>query len=230
MWLTISSCYGSISLVFGLIVRDGVLTTLGHSCGFFCKQSVLKTFPGPDYLHSEDGIVWPWPQLVNLYIWLTISSCYGSIPLGLGLIVNDGGLSTLCHSGGFACQQRVLKTFPGPGYLLSEDGVVWIWDPVVYFYIWLTISSCYGSIPLVFGLIVRDGVLSTLCHSCGFAGQQRVLRKFRGPDCLHSEYGVVCLWHPLANLYIWLSISTCYGSIRLALGSAGWWWFEHSMS
>ena len=24
----------------------------------------------------------------------------------------------------FACQQRVLKTFPGPGYLRSEDGVV----------------------------------------------------------------------------------------------------------
>ena len=34
----------------------------------------------------------------------------------------DGGLSTLCHSCGFACQQRVLKTFPGPGYLRSEDG------------------------------------------------------------------------------------------------------------
>ena len=59
-----------------------------------------------------------------VYIWLTISSCYGSIPLTLGLIGRDGGLSTLCHSCGFACQQRVLKTFPGPGYLHSEDGVV----------------------------------------------------------------------------------------------------------
>ena len=36
----------------------------------------------------------------------------------------DGGLSTLCHSCGFACQQGVLKTFPAPGYLRSEDGVV----------------------------------------------------------------------------------------------------------
>ena len=51
-----------------------------------------------------------------VYIWLTISSCYGSIPLTLGLIGRDGGLSTLCNSCGFACQQRVLKTFPGPGY------------------------------------------------------------------------------------------------------------------
>ena len=35
----------------------------------------------------------------------------------LRLIGRDGGLSTLCHSCGFSCHQRVLKTFPGPGYL-----------------------------------------------------------------------------------------------------------------
>ena len=44
--------------------------------------------------------------------------------LSLDLIGRDGGLSTLCHSCGFACQQRVLKTFPGLGYIRSEDGVV----------------------------------------------------------------------------------------------------------
>ena len=48
---------------------------------------------------------------IYMYMWLTISSCYGSIPLALGLIGRDGGLSTLCHSCGFACQQRVLKRF-----------------------------------------------------------------------------------------------------------------------
>ena len=42
----------------------------------------------------------------------------------LGLKGRDGGLSTLCHSCGFACQQRVVKKFPVPGYLRSEDGVV----------------------------------------------------------------------------------------------------------
>ena len=72
---------------------------------------------------------------INLYIWLNISSCYCSIPLALGLIGRDGGLGTLCHSCGFACQQRVLKTFPGPGYLLSEDGVVWLRHSLVYLYI-----------------------------------------------------------------------------------------------
>ena len=94
-------------------------------CGFACQQKVLKTFPGPDYLRSEDGIVWLWHSLVNLYIWLTISSCYGSIPLAVRLIGRDGALSTLRHSCGFTCQQRALKKFPGLGYLCSEDGIVW---------------------------------------------------------------------------------------------------------
>ena len=57
---------------------------------------------------------------VNLYIWLTISSCYGSISLNLGLIGNDDGLSTVCHRCGFACQQRVLKTFPGSWLFLLQ--------------------------------------------------------------------------------------------------------------
>ena len=40
------------------------------------------------------------------------------------IYITDGGLRTLCHSCGFACQKRVLKTFPGLGYLRSEYGVV----------------------------------------------------------------------------------------------------------
>ena len=39
------------------------------------------------------------------------------------LKLNDE-LSTLCRGCRFACQQRVLKTFPDPGYLRSKDGVV----------------------------------------------------------------------------------------------------------
>ena len=63
-------------------------------------------------------------KLVNLYIWFTISSCYSSIPLTLGLIRRNCVLSNLCQVCRFACQQRVLKPFPGPNYLRSEDGVV----------------------------------------------------------------------------------------------------------
>ena len=95
----------------------------------------IRAFPGPGYLRFEDGVVWLWHSLVNLYIWLTISSCYSSILLTLGLIERDGGLSTLCHSSGFACQQTVPKTFPGPGYLRSEDGVVWLWHYNIGIYI-----------------------------------------------------------------------------------------------
>ena len=62
-----------------------------------------------------------------MFIWLTISSNYGSILLTLVVIRRDGGFSTLCHSCGFACQERVLKTFPGSDYLRSENGVVWLW-------------------------------------------------------------------------------------------------------
>lgn len=39
--------------------------------------------------------------------------------------------------------------------------------------------------------IARNGSLITLCLSCGFAGQWRILKIFPGPGCLHSENGIV---------------------------------------
>ena len=53
-----------------------------------------------------------------------------------------GGLSTLCHSCGFASQQRVLKTFSGPGYPHSEDEVVWLWHSLLNLYIYIYICVC----------------------------------------------------------------------------------------
>ena len=39
------------------------------------------------------------------------------------VIGRHGGLNNLCHSCGFACQQKVLKMISGPGYYLhSENG------------------------------------------------------------------------------------------------------------
>ena len=49
------------------MVRNGSLRTLCQSCWLPCHQRVLKTFPGPGYLCSEDGVVWLWYLLVNLY-------------------------------------------------------------------------------------------------------------------------------------------------------------------
>ena len=49
----------------------------------------------------------------------------------------------LRHSCGFACQQRVLKMFPGPGYLYSEDGVDWLSIHLsIYLSIYLSICLC----------------------------------------------------------------------------------------
>ena len=92
-----------------------------------------------------------------VYIWIAISSYYGSVPLTLGLIGRDGGLSALCHSCGFACQQSVLKKFPGSSYLHSEDEVVWLCHLLVNFFIYGSpISSCSDSMPLTLKLIGRD--------------------------------------------------------------------------
>ena len=89
----------------------------------------IYTWPWLSPLRGWD--VWLWHSLENLYICLTISICYSYIAVTLGLIGRDGGLRTLCHSHGFACQQRVLKTFPGTGYPRSEDGIVWLWHSLV---------------------------------------------------------------------------------------------------
>ena len=200
--LTISSCYGSISLTLGLIVRDDDMSSLSHSCGLLGQERVLKVFAGLSSFCSVDGIVWIWQLLINFYMCFTISSCYGSIRLSLGLIGRNGGLSTLCHSYGFACQQRVRKTFPGAGNLRSEHVEVWLWLLKVSFYIWPTISSCYSLIPLTLCFIGRDCSLITLSHSSEFTYQQGVLKTLAGPGYLWSGDGVVWLWYLKVNLYI----------------------------
>ena len=169
--LTISSCHGSIPLTLGLTGRDGGLSTPCHIYGFSCQQRVLKLFAGSGYICSNDWVAWLWHLLVSLYIWFSILSCYDSIPLTFGLIRKESFLSTLYHSYKFACQQRVLKTFPDPGSLPCEDGVVWLWNSLINLYIWLTISCCYPSILFNLGLMGRDGGLSTFCDTCGFGCQ-----------------------------------------------------------
>ena len=155
---------------------------------------MLKTFPGTPYLLYEDEVAWLRHLLVNLCRWLTISSFYESIPLALMFVERDGGLSTLYYSCWFAYQKKVLKTFPGTGYLPSEDGVVGLWHLLVNLYIYLTISSCYGYIRLALRLIGKDGYKNTLCHSCDIVCRQSVLKTFRGPSYFCWENGVAWLY------------------------------------
>ena len=202
MWLTISSCYGSITLPLGLMGRDTGLSTLCHSCRFACQQKVKinVSLPWRFALRGWGSLTMAFTDKF-LYMGLTILSCYGSILPALGLIGRNGDLSTLYHSCGFACQQRVQKTFSGPGYLHSDDGVVWLWHSLINFYI-CGPPFHVPTAPLTLGLIGKDGGLSTLCHSCRFACQRKVLKTFPSPGYLLSGDGVVWLWYSLLNLYI----------------------------
>ena len=116
--------------------------------------------------------------MVNLYMWLTISSCNGAILLALALIGRDGGLSTLCHSCRVCLSAEGAKTVSWPWISPLREWGSLTMVSTGNLSIWLTISYCYGSIPLALALIGRDGGLSTLCHSCWFACQQRVLKTF----------------------------------------------------
>ena len=93
-------------------------------CEFTCQQNVLKTFSGLGYLHSKDGIVWLWHFLLSLDIYNSSFYLATAKSLWLMVIGRDGGLRILCHSCGFACRQRVLKTFSGRSYLSLVDRIV----------------------------------------------------------------------------------------------------------
>ena len=201
-----------------------------------------KTFSWTGQLSAKDGIEWPQQLVINLYIWLTISSCYSSILFTLGLIKRKDGLSTVCHSCRFSCQQsvlkrfplwlyhlhgwdslsmiftgkflyiaphcpncefgcqRVLKTFPATGYLFWGDGIVSLWHQLVNLYLRLSILSCFDSIPLASVLLRRHVGLSTLCDSCWFSSQQRVLEIFGWTGLLCFEDAVVWRSFILLNL------------------------------
>ena len=141
------------------IGRVSGLSTLCHSCGSACQKRVLKTIPGPGYLHAKDGLVWLWHFLVALHKYCSPFYLATAQLQYLMAIGKDVGLSTLCHSCGFACQQRVLKTFPGPDYLHSKDGVVWLWHFLVNSHIYGALFYLATAQSQCFMVIGRDGGL-----------------------------------------------------------------------
>ena len=72
------------------------------------------------------------------------------LTLTLRLIERDGGLSILCHSCGFVCQQRVLKMFPWLSLLLGWGSLtmsytgkfvyIFIYNINIYIYIYIIIT------------------------------------------------------------------------------------------
>ena len=100
-------------------------TLITFSCEFACQPSVLKMFLDSRCLRSEFGIVWQWYFQVSLHI--------NSSPIFL-LRLNQSALWwlrgtmfwTLWATVVGLLVKRVLKTFPGPGYLRSKDWMVWL--------------------------------------------------------------------------------------------------------
>ena len=171
MWFTISSCYGSIPLTLGLIERIGGLSTLCHSCRFACQHRVTKTFPGPSYLQG-------WGSLTMTFAGKFVYISHHFILLWL----NPFDIRVDTKGWWFENSMSKLRVCLSAG---GVENVSWnyisllrrcgsLWHSLVNLYIWLTISSCYDSISLILGFIGRDGGLSTLCHSCKFACQQRI--------------------------------------------------------
>ena len=75
------------------------------------------------YTHKHTRIHTRRHFVVNLHVYgspfyLATTQSHSIMAIG-----RDNGLSTLCHSCRFTCQQRVLKTFPGSDYLYPEDGI-----------------------------------------------------------------------------------------------------------
>ena len=213
-----------------MIGRDHGVSTLRYASGFACQQGLLKTFPGRGYIHSEDGEVWLWHSLVNLYICLTNLSCYSSITLPLGLNWWDGSLSTLCHGLVFSCQQRVLETFPGPWYICLEYGVVWPWHSLVSLYM------AYRFILLrhnLFGLRVdREGWRFENSMSWFWVWFLAEGAQNLSWPWLYPLRG----WGGLFITFTVKFVYMAYHFMLLRLNPFGFrvdrkrWWFEHSMS
>ena len=191
---------------------------------------MLKVFSGHGYLLSQHRVVGLCQLLVNLYIWRTILTCRDSIHLALALIGKHGCLSTLCYRWFFNCQPRMLKMFPGPGYLFSEKRVVWLTRTFTGKFLYMTHQFIFLRLNL-FGMRSgrENGGLSTLCHRFGFACPQKVLTTFPGTGYCLSDDMLIWLWQLPVNLYIWVTISSCYFSILCLKGCFEGIRHEHSV-
>ena len=114
--------------------------------------------------HSKDGAVWLWNFLVNLHLY---DSQFAPHTAQWQWPMTVGRDSILCHSYGLVCHQRVLKTFHSPGYLRSEDGVVWVWHFSVNLHICGSPFNPAASQSQCLMAIERDGAWA---HYVIFAG------------------------------------------------------------
>ena len=166
---------------------------------------------------------------IKLFLVTTVCLCIYSIYLCMH---RDGGLSTLCHSCGFACQQRVTKTFLGPGYLRSEDGVGSLTMAFTGKFIYMAHHFILLRLNPFDLRVDREGwwfehFISQLLVSLSAEGTQNVSCPWLSP---------LQRWGSLTMAFTGKFVYTAHHSILLRLNpfdlrvDKEGWWFEHSIS
>ena len=134
-----------------------------------------------------------WYFLVNLHMHSSPFYIAAAQSQYLLAIWRNSGLITMCLSCGFACQPRVLKIFSSHGYSIREwDSMTMIFLVNLHMFsspIYTATAQCQYLIT-----IGRNGSVITLCLSCSFAGQWRVLKIFPGPGCDMGQYDCGICW------------------------------------
>ena len=186
----------------GLIKRDGDISTLCHIHRFACQQKLLKrifTLPISS-LRIGLSVLWPYSWQERMLVGQTC------------VIVEI-----------FPCNRKMLKMFSDTWNFISKDRLVWLWHLLINLHIKPTILPWYGLVLPALALIVREGGLSTLCHGCQFAFQQRVLKTFPRP-CYLPLYEKPYFLFPNI-LKRWSFQKNCTGIWSFLYYQEGWYFF-----
>ena len=92
---------------------------------------------GSVYLRSEDGVVWLRYLLLNLYVYSSPFHLTRLNPFDLSVDREGWWFEHSVSKLRVWLSAEGAKTFPGPSYVSSEDGVVWLWHLLVNLYSFL---------------------------------------------------------------------------------------------
>ena len=131
----------------------------------------------------------------------------------------------LCRSCGFACHQRVHKTFPDPHCIRSEDGIGVAW--LGYFVVNLHIYSSLfylATVQFRYVMAIEKVVWALRVIVVGLLVSRGCWKRFTTQNISAPKMGVVWLWHFLVNLHIYDSpfyIATAQPQCLIAIGRDG---------
>lgn len=153
-------------------------------------------FQGPDYLHSDDGIVWIWHILINLQIFNYLWWCEGMVVWIFSVAFVQFYLPEDAKNVSWAR----LTLFQRCCSLCSS-----LWHFLINLHIYRSIFCLATAQSQCLILIGRGGGLIVLPRSCSFAYHQTQLKALRVTCCLPSADGVIWLYLFLGNFHIYYS-------------------------